>query len=103
MRILLVGDLHGDTLAMIETVTHAADVRANLILQLGDFGFWPRVESGRKFLRKVEARLELVGLDLWWVSGNHEDLRALQTRPVGTEGRPTWGLTPDALGIRSQR
>jgi hypothetical protein len=87
MRILLVGDLHGDTLAMIETVTHAADVHADLILQLGDFGFWPRDEPGRKFLRQTEARLELVGLPLWWVSGNHEDLKALETRPIGSDGR----------------
>jgi hypothetical protein len=47
---------------MIETVTPAADVHPDLIVQLGDFGLWPRVESGRRFLRKVEARLELLGL-----------------------------------------
>jgi len=46
MRILMVGDLHCDTQAMIETVTHAADVHADVIVQAGDFGFWPRTEPG---------------------------------------------------------
>jgi Calcineurin-like phosphoesterase len=87
MRILIVGDLHCDTLVARAAIDHAVAVHADVILQLGDFGFWPRTESGRKFLRKVEARLAQVGLDLWWVDGNHDDHKALATRPVGADGR----------------
>jgi hypothetical protein len=87
MRILIVGDLHCDTLAARAAIDHAAAVHADVILQLGDFGFWPRTEPGRKFLRKVEARLGQVGVDLWWVDGNHDDHKALAARPVRADGR----------------
>lgn len=72
---------------VVQVIARAAEVNADLILQVGDFGFWPRTEPGRKFLRKTEARLARVGLDLWWVDGNHDDLKALHTRPVEAEGR----------------
>ena len=55
--------------------------------QVGDFGFWPRTQSGQKFLRKTEARLALRGLDLWWVDGNHDDLQSLQSRAIQADGR----------------
>ena len=87
MRILMVGDLHGDTAALIKVLACAVDKGADVIVQLGDFGFWPRVEFGRKFLRKAEARLAEVGLELWWVDGNHEDHQALATRRIESDGR----------------
>jgi hypothetical protein len=87
MRILVVGDLHCDTAAARMAIDHAAAVGADVLVQLGDFGFWPRTEPGRKFIRKAEARLAQVGLDLWWVAGNHDDRQALGTRQVGADGR----------------
>lgn len=87
VRVLIVGDLHCNTGALFQVVDHAAEVRADVIVQVGDFGFWPRTPSGQKFLRKAEARLALRGLDLWWVSGNHDDLQALGSRPVEADGR----------------
>jgi Calcineurin-like phosphoesterase superfamily domain len=87
VRVLIVGDLHCDTAAAIKVIDHAAEVGADVIMQVGDFGFWPRTESGRKFLRKAETRLDRLGLQLWWVDGNHDDLQALRTRPVEADGR----------------
>lgn len=87
MRILVVGDLHSDTAAASMAIDHAAAVGADVIVQLGDFGFWPRTEPGRKFLRKTEARLAQVGMELWWLDGNHDDHLALVTRQVGADGR----------------
>jgi Calcineurin-like phosphoesterase superfamily domain len=87
VRVLIVGDLHCNTGAVIQVIDCAADFGADLIVQVGDFGFWPRIESGRKFLRKAEARLDRHGLQLWWVDGNHDDLQALRTRPVEPDGR----------------
>ena len=46
-RILLVGDLHMNTLAAHQVIDHAQALDANLILQVGDFGFWPRGKIGR--------------------------------------------------------
>jgi len=87
VRVLIVGDLHCNTGAVFQVIDHAVEVQADLIVQVGDFGFWPRTESGRSFLRKTEARLAQRGLDLWWVAGNHDDLQALQSRPVEADGR----------------
>jgi hypothetical protein len=87
VRVFIVGDPHCDTAVASKVITSAADMGADVILQLGDFGFWPRTQPGRKFLRKAEARLEQVGLDLWWVDGNHDDHKALHTRQVGADGR----------------
>lgn len=87
-RILLAGDLHMNTLAALQVIDHAQMVRADLVLQLGDFGFWPRgnTDSGQKYLRKVDAKLAASGLDLWFVPGNHEDWPALAQLPLGEDG-----------------
>ncbi|MGC3995178.1 MAG: metallophosphoesterase family protein [Propionicimonas sp.] len=83
-RLLLAGDMHGNTGAALAVIDHAAALHVDLILQLGDFGFW---RQGQKFLRKVEARLAARGLELWWVDGNHEDFDRLNVLPVGPDGR----------------
>lgn len=45
VRVLVVGDLHCNTSAVIRIIDCAADVGADLIVQVGDFGFWPRMSS----------------------------------------------------------
>lgn len=87
VRVLVVGDLHGNTGSALEVIDHAATMGAGLVLQLGDVGWWPRDPQGQKFARKIEKRLAQRGLDLWWIDGNHEDLDRLAVRPIGTDGR----------------
>lgn len=85
-RVLLVGDLHGNTAASLAAIDHAARLGADVILQLGDLGFWPRSEKGRSFLAKVEKRLALRKLQMWWIDGNHEDFARLVVRSFTLEG-----------------
>lgn len=87
MRALLVGDLHGNTGAALEVLDHAASIGADLILQVGDYGWWPRDPGGQKTTRKVEKRLAERSLDLWWIDGNHEDFERLDAHPIGEDGR----------------
>jgi hypothetical protein len=87
MRVLVVGDTHANTGSAFEVIDHAAALGVDLILQAGDLGYWPRDQRGQVFLRKVEKRLALRGLDLWWVDGNHEGFDSLAARPVGADGR----------------
>ena len=85
-RILLVGDLHMNTLAAHQVIDHAQALSADRILQLGDFGFWPRASAGQRYLNEVESTLSTFGLDLWFIPGNHEDWPALERRPIGDDG-----------------
>lgn len=86
-RILVVGDTHGDTGQLFAVIDRAVKWKADLILQVGDFGYWPRTPSGPKFLRKIEARLALHGLELLWIDGNHEDFDKLLALPIQDDGR----------------
>lgn len=85
-RILLVGDLHMNTLAAHQVIDHAQALGVDLILQLGDFGFWPRTSAGQKYLNEVESKLSTFGLDLWFIPGNHEDWTSLAERPIEDDG-----------------
>lgn len=86
-RVLVVGDLHSETGAAFEIIDHAATLGVDLILQAGDFGFFPKDQRGQVFLRKVEKRLTQRGLNLWWIDGNHENFESLAVRPVNDDGR----------------
>lgn len=82
-RILIVGDLHGNwPWVQARLLPHIDDVRPDLIVQVGDFGYWPRRQWGRKWVRLWEAALAERDLHLWWVDGNHEDLGSLLALPV---------------------
>lgn len=89
MRVLMVGDLHANTSAALAVVEHAASVRADLIVQVGDLGFWPRDPGGQKFLRKLAASLERHNLEMWFVDGNHEDHDKLGLLPLQPD-RTAW-------------
>jgi len=85
-EVVLVGDVHGNTGAAFQVIDHAASLGVGLILQVGDWGFWGD-QGGLAFQRKVEKRLAVLGLDLWWVRGNHEDQQRLAALPVDADGR----------------
>ncbi len=69
MRVLLVGDTHANIRWLTRTVIPSA-VRKNadLILQVGDFGWWPGNDVGDAFI--APARQSPV--PFWWIDGNHE-------------------------------
>jgi predicted phosphodiesterase len=74
MRVLLVGDTHGNAQWLERTVFAAArEHQADVIFQVGDFGWWPRDPKGAAFV--VAACRAPV--PLWWIDGNHEDHKAL--------------------------
>jgi len=81
------GDLHANTGAAFQVLDHAAGIGADLVLQVGDYGWWPRDPGGQKFIRKVEKRLADRGLDLWWIDGNHSDFDRLDAHPIDEDGR----------------
>ena len=69
MRVLLVGDTHANITWLTRAVIPIARrEHADLILQLGDFGWWPGNDAGDAF---IEAARRSPG-PLWWIDGNHE-------------------------------
>lgn len=80
---MVVGDLHGDTTAALGVIRSAVRHKVDLIVQVGDFGYW-HGPSGDRFLYVLNRELGRASLDLWFVDGNHENhdrLHALPTDP----------------------
>jgi Icc-related predicted phosphoesterase len=84
-KILLIGDTHGNTAWAREMVALAQALKADAIVQLGDFGIWPG-PGGDKFLRKLNKYLDEADLNLYFVDGNHEDFPKLEKLRGGQEG-----------------
>ncbi len=70
MRALLVGDTHGNAAWLERAVfVAAAESSVDLIVQVGDFGWWPRSRTNDAFISVARA----APVPLWWIDGNHED------------------------------
>lgn len=83
-RVLVAGDLHGVSWDTEATIHHALAEGCPLILQLGDFGFWPATAAGDYFLQWLDDLLEEVRLQLWFIDGNHDNHRALDELAAGS-------------------
>ena len=76
MRVLILGDTHGYRIEMSRAQRKAADLECDAILQLGDFGYWPRA-GGSRFLKETSKKAKHLGIPVYWVDGNHEDFAHL--------------------------
>ncbi len=85
-KILLVGDSHGNVGHMKNVFAHAGRVDADMIFQLGDFGFgweWTQFKgTGGKvecaFSGTMSKYVKQTGIPLYWLDGNHENHDALE-------------------------
>lgn len=69
--VAVAGDWHGDAEAAIDVLETLEAQGVDLLLHLGDFGFWPGVD-GRDYLDEVNAAAERLGIEIWVTPGNHE-------------------------------
>jgi len=85
MRILLVGDTHGNTRFWERDVLpRAAALGADLVCQVGDFGWWPAPRGrGRDFVAVVSSS----PLPVLFLDGNHEHHDALAAAVAGVRAR----------------
>ncbi len=89
-RILLAGDVHGNSRWMGTLCKLARRLGCDAILQLGDFGYWPHTADGLKFLSQVTLHAERHGIDcVYWVDGNHENHDALANLEPDEDGMVT--------------
>jgi len=81
-RVAFAGDWHANTRWGIAAIQYAAEHGADVIVQLGDFGY----EFRAAFLDGLERALHRTGLRLLFVDGNHEDFPTLLRYPVRGNG-----------------
>lgn len=91
MKILFLGDTHGNFAWVHDVIDTAKEHDVDWIVQLGDFGYWEHKKHGVDFLHGVQA--ELAGtdpymgehpLDMVFIDGNHENHPVLR-RNYGPE------------------
>lgn len=67
--VLFLGDTHGDLGFLDDALSIAASMKCDAVFQLGDFGFlWP----GRDHMDIVQQMVEIRGVPLYWIDGNHD-------------------------------
>lgn len=85
--IMIAGDTHGNYRHWKQVLVPAAIANGvTHIVQLGDFGYWPRIGDGSSYIQYLEALLTKNHLQVIFIDGNHEDhlaLTALSPRPDG--------------------
>ena len=87
MRILVSGDWHGDSSAAKAAARKATLARCSVIVQVGDFGYWPHTDPD--YVHYVNKKMLKHDLTLLWIDGNHENFDAL----YGTD----WPKTPEGF------
>lgn len=87
MKILLAGDWHGNVGHMRNVFAKACRDEADLVLQLGDFGYgWDKKQfkgtGGKvecKFSHQVSKIAQETGIPCYWIDGNHENFDLLES------------------------
>jgi len=82
-RIAFAGDWHANTAWARSAIRYAADAGADIIVQLGDFGY----DYPASYVEGVDTALREADLQLWFVDGNHEAFPILLRYPVLGHGR----------------
>lgn len=96
-RIVVAGDWHGNegwalsVLSRVPVLLAAETTR--LVLQLGDFGIWPG-QAGRRYVASIGSALARVDAGLWFIDGNHDDLRQLTTNAAESVWPPPRQVGP---------
>jgi predicted phosphodiesterase len=92
VRVMALGDTHGDSKWAVEATRAAGRVGCERILQVGDFGFWPRMmltpyaSHADFYLSQIEDACDDTGVLEWiFADGNHDDLQALADLTVAPD------------------
>jgi len=75
MKILVSGDWHGSSSAAKAAAKKAVQTGCEVIVQVGDFGFWPHTDPD--YVDTVSRHITKQGLFMVWIDGNHENFDAL--------------------------
>ena len=94
-RILVSGDWHGYPEACTGAAKEAERKDCQVIVQCGDFGFWPHTDPG--YVDIVNEAMKKRGLLLVWIDGNHENFDALFDGEWEKTPRGFWKIASNVL------
>lgn len=97
MNVMFLGDTHGSKYWTRRAITWAAENGIDRLVQVGDFGFWPRTNNGQDFLKETGKASQKAGVPLYFIDGNHEDhlyLDSMRVRVEDNGGFITYGKYP---------
>lgn len=87
MKLLVVGDSHANNLFMSRVIDLAIVKGCKEIVQLGDFGYWPKYRDMRSFVSRTTAKLAKADISLRFIDGNHEDHEELLAFQSDQDGK----------------
>lgn len=93
-RIGLIGDAHGNRRFLEDAIVSLADHDVTSIVQLGDWGtIWTGNSQELHSIKLTNRVLELTGLTMYVVLGNHEGYDAIEELPANAHGVRGFGST----------
>lgn len=72
MKIMLVGDTHGEINSIKPKLMEAGKQKIQHVLVVGDFGVWTHFMDGQIFLDEVQELARINKLNVYAIGGNHE-------------------------------
>lgn len=94
-RILVSGDWHGYPEASTAAAKEAERKNCQVIVQCGDFGFWPHTDPDYiEHVNKAMIKREML---LVWIDGNHENFDALLDGEWEKTPRGFWKIASNIL------
>ncbi|MBF6181559.1 metallophosphoesterase family protein [Nocardia otitidiscaviarum] len=71
-KVLIIGDLHGNTEHALALLREATARGCDRVFALGDFGAWEHVPSGRRYFDVVNKAARRAELTVYFLDGNHD-------------------------------
>lgn len=81
MRILFAGDTHGDSTHVRYLVGRAKASSCDRVFVLGDFGHWPHMADGRRFLEQLNNLATKEQVPIYFLDGNHDNMPPIYRTP----------------------
>lgn len=82
-RVAVAGDWHGDIVPVRRVLSKVARQGAQVVLHVGDFGYFPNRVEYWAFIAEVNARAELHDYVVVFVEGNHEQFNRTVSAAAG--------------------
>jgi hypothetical protein len=83
--IYVAGDWHGNFSWASSCLREAEKNDIDLILQVGDFGYWEHTKDGKFFLDRLSENAVWRAVNIVWLDGNHENHTMLREKYADAE------------------